>query len=167
MGMLGAASEPSAFAVLMEKIFMVLALIGLAVAILAALRIVWKKLRVLARKLWMLLNRYALAASEDYVDEVSDTRETGETVSSGRRSLFDNWFRQVNEEKLTPVERVRYRYRRLLRRHQEWQPGSTARENLPADSAVIYERARYSGADITPQEAETFAQQAKSMEKNG
>lgn len=167
MGMLGAASEPSAFAVLMEKIFMVLALIGLAVAILAALRIVWKKLRVLARKLWMLLNRYALAASEDYVDEVSDTRETGETLSSGRRGLFDNWFRQVNEEKLTPVERVRYRYRRLLRRHQEWQPGSTARENLPRDAAVIYERARYSGADITPQEAETFAQQAKSMEKNG
>jgi len=167
MGMLGPAAEPSAFAVLMEKIFMALALIGFAVAVFFALRIVWKKLRILARKLWTLLNRYALAASEDYVDEVADTRGTGETVFSGGRGLFDNWFRQVNEEKLTPVERVRYRYRRLLRRHQEWQPGSTARENLPQGAAVIYERARYSGADITPQEAETFAQQAKSMEKNG
>lgn len=167
MGMMEAASEPSAFAVLMEKIFMVLALIGLALAVFAGMRIVWKKLRVLARKLWTLLNRYALAASEDYVDEVADTRETGETASKGRRSLFDNWLHQVNEEKLTPVERVRYRYRRLLRRHQEWQPGSTARENMPTDAAVIYERARYSGADITPQEAETFAHQAKTMEKNG
>lgn len=167
MEMLGEASEPSKLAVILEKIFAVLAIIGLAVALFFALRIVWRKLRVLLGRLWTMLNRYALAASEDYVDEIADTRETGETASAGRRSLFGSWFQQVNEDKLTPVERVRYRYRRLMRRHQEWQPGSTARENLPPEAAAIYERARYSRQIIGSDEAETFAQQAKTLEKRG
>ncbi|MBP3648069.1 MAG: hypothetical protein J6K55_16815 [Clostridia bacterium] len=167
MEMLGEVSEPSLLAVILEKIFAVLAVIGLCVALFFALRIVWRKLRVLVRKLWKLLGSYAQAASEDYVDEIADTRETGETSSSGRRSPFGEWFRQVNEDRLTPVERVRYRYRRLLRRHQEWQPGSTARENLPPEAASIYERARYSRETIDSNEAETFAQHAKTLEKKG
>jgi len=167
MEMLGEASEPSRLAVILEKIFAVLAVIGLAVALFFALRIVWRKLRVLLGRLWTMINRYALAASEDYVDEIADTRETGETASSSRRSLFGSWFEQVNEDRMTPVERIRYRYRRLARRHQEWQPGSTARENLPLEAAAIYERARYSRQTIDPAEAETFAQHAKTLEKKG
>lgn len=167
MEMLGEVSEPSRLAVILEKIFAVLALIGLAVALFFALRIVWRKLRMLLRRLWKMLGSYAQAASEDYVDEIADTRETGENTSSIRKNLFGDWFRQVNEDKLTPVERVRYRYRRLLRKHQEWQPGSTARENLPSEAASIYERARYSCETIDPNEAETFAAHAKTLEKKG
>ena len=166
-GMLGGlpAEEPSLFAKIMEKLFMVLAVLVLAAALVLALRVLWRKLRVLVHRLWTMLNRYALAASEDYVDEVADTRASDDHTS--RRRLIDDWFAHVNEEKLSPMERVRYRYRRLLRRHAEWLPGSTARENLPQQAAQLYEKARYSGEDVTAEEAESFARQAKALEKKG
>ncbi|MBQ7868319.1 MAG: hypothetical protein IJ354_09245 [Clostridia bacterium] len=166
-GMLGGlpAEEPSLFAKIMERVFIILAVLVVAAALVLALRVLWRKLRVLVHRLWTMLNRYALAASEDYVDEVTDTRVSDDRTS--RRRLFDDWFAHVNEEKLSPVERVRYRYRRLLRRHAEWLPGSTARENLPQQAAQLYEKARYSGEDVTAEEAETFVRQAKALEKKG
>jgi len=164
-GGFGPAEDPSLFAQIMEKIFMVLAIVLLVIALAAAGKILWRKLRVLFKKLWTILNRYALAASEDYVDEVEDTRREGDASSRERRSIWSDWFRQINEDRLSPVERIRYRYQRLLRRHQEWQPGSTARENLPGDAAQIYEQARYSARPVSAEEAEAFARQAKALEK--
>ena len=159
-------TEPGLFVRLMEKIFAVLAVAGLAVALFFALRVVGRKLRVLFSRLWTMLNRYAQAAGEDYVDEVVDTRDTGESDVLRRKPFWKDWFDQVNEDRLNPVERIRYRYRRLVRRHQEWLPGSTARETLPPEAAEVYERARYSSAPVTPEEAQAFAEAAKTMEKN-
>ncbi len=166
MGMLGGeAAKAAPWVEIMEKILAALALIALAALMLYALRIIWRKLRVLLKRLWTMLGRYAQAASEDYVDEVSDTRETGETAASSRKGLFGDWLKHINEDRLTPAERIRYRYKRLMRRHEEWLPGSTARENLPLSAASLYERARYASQPITAQEAETFAAQAKELEK--
>ena len=158
----GEVVEPSLFSQIMEKIFAVIAVLALAVALGYALRVVWRKLRVLLGRLWTMLNRYALSASEDYVDEVADT---GETSTVKRKPFWQDWFDQVNEERLSPVERIRYRYRRLMRRHAEWQPGSTARENIPREAALLYERARYSSETVSPQEAQAFSDAARELEK--
>lgn len=165
MELAGEVVEPSLFSQIMEKIFAVIAVLALAVALGYALRVVWRKLRVLLGRLWTMLNRYALSASEDYVDEVADTRDTGETSTVKRKPFWQDWFDQVNEERLSPVERIRYRYRRLMRRHAEWQPGSTARENIPREAALLYERARYSSETVSPQEAQAFSDAARELEK--
>ena len=50
--MFGPAEEPSLFSQIMEKVFLVLALTLLAAALVMAARILWRKLRVLLKKLW-------------------------------------------------------------------------------------------------------------------
>lgn len=166
MMMFGEPSPPSAFALFMEKVAIVAAILIGAVLLFFALRFLGRRLRALMKRLWALMNRYAHAASEDYVDEIADTRDGGEDSSTGPRQMFRRLFQQVNEEKLSPTERIRYRYSRLLHRHQDWQPGSTARENLAEEAAGIYERARYSTQTVSPEEAEQFAQYSKTVEKN-
>ena len=103
--------------------------------------------------LWGALERYGAAVSEDYIDEITDTRETGDASRS--RSRFG-----ASKPKApkggTPGERVRYRYKLLLWKHPEWNRGATAREKLPPDAADIYERARYSPHPVTEEEAEAF-----------
>ena len=166
MMMFGEPSPPSPIALFMEKVAIVAAILIGAVLLFFALRFLGRRLRALMKRLWAMMNRYAHAASEDYVDEIADTRETGEDSSTGPRQLLRRLFQQVNEDKLTPAERIRYRYSRLMYRHEEWQPGSTARENLDADAAGIYERARYSTQPVSAEEAEQFAQYSKAAEKN-
>ena len=166
MMMFGDPSAPSPVALFLEKVAIVAAILIGAVLLFFAFRFLGRRLRILMKHLWALMNRYAHAASEDYVDEIADTRETGEDTSTGPRQLFRRVFQQVNEDKLGPTERIRYRYSRLMNRHQDWQPGSTARENLAEDAAGIYERARYSTQSVSPEEAEQFAQYSKSLEKN-
>jgi len=159
------AAEPSAFAKLMEKIVMVVAAVAIIALALWVGRFLWRRLRVLLRRLWALLQRYTLAASEDYVDEVSDTRESGDDSLSRRRRSLRRKLRQVNEESLSPAARIRYRYQRLLWKRLEWGPGTTARENLPEETAILYEKARYSSAEPSAEEAEHFAQAARTLEK--
>ncbi len=161
----GEAAQPAVWLQVLEKVVMALVMIGLAVALFFVLRLLWRKLRVLLSRLWKVLGRYAQAASEDYVDEVADTRTEDQSVSASRRNRFGDWLRQVNEDRLTPAERIRYRYRRLVRRHEEWSASSTARENIPSDAATLYERARYASHPLTAEEAERFAKQAKQLEK--
>jgi hypothetical protein len=64
---------------------------------------------------------------------------------------------------MEPGQRVRYRYRRLLKKHPEWTQDKTARENLPEDPAGIYERARYSRDTVTEEEAKQFASDIKKV----
>ena len=164
--MLGEPSPPSAIALFMEKVAIVAAILIGTVLLFFALRFLGRRLRALMKRLWALMNLYAHAASEDYVDEIADTRDGGEDSSTGPRQILRRLFQQVNEDKLSPTERIRYRYSRLLHRHQDWQPGSTARENLAEEAADIYERARYSTRSVSPEEAEQFAQYSKTVEKN-
>ena len=142
-------------------ICVVAALILLPLVILALITVV-KYLRRTARFLWERIMETAYNASDEYYeDEVSDTREEGqwEKTERTRGSRLKAAF--VNEQKMSAVERVRYRYKRLVGKHKEWQAGSTARENLPLESAVIYERARYSSHPVTEEEAARFKEKTK------
>ncbi|MGN0801869.1 MAG: hypothetical protein ACI4MF_04635 [Candidatus Faecivicinus sp.] len=151
------ASEPSTLAVILEKIMAVVVLTAVAVLAVFALRILWRKIRVLLRRLWAQLNAYLASSTEDYEDEIADTREDGAAERSVRRSRRRTPRRRVNEGALKPAERIRYRYLMAWLRHPEWTPERTARENLSEGAAQLYERARYSDHEVSPQEAEEFA----------
>jgi len=161
----GEAGEPSLLAVIMEKIFIVVAIIiGVGLLILFGY-VLWKRLRVLLKFLWEKLGEYAASSTKDYVDEISDTREDGERrrlLRKSRKAVKDA-LKHVDEASLTPAERIRYRYLRLWLRHPEWKRESTARENLPEDAAQLYERARYSEHGATQSEAEAFAGRADAL----
>ena len=107
------------------------------------------------------LKKHLSASSEDYVDEVSNTRQGGivDQLRSLRKKREDN----VRESRLPPRQRIRARYRKLLKKHPQWTSGHTARENLPEELASVYERARYSDHPITEEEAEKFRQDAKKL----
>ena len=92
---------------------------------------------------------YLQNASEDYEDEVTDLRDT--VVKQKRVRLSSS-----EERNLPPDQRIRYRYRRLLSKHPNWTGASTARENLPAKAAPLYEKARYSTHPITEEDAASF-----------
>jgi len=103
--------------------------------------------------------QYFAVASQDYVDEITDTREDGGEVSG---SLLARIRRMaVSERGMSPAGRIRHRYRVLLRRHPDWHASRTARENLPEETAALYEAARYSGREVSEEEAERFVREAK------
>lgn len=156
---LGEANEPSQFALIMEKIIGVLALVVLVIGLFFFLRMLWKKLRKLLRYLWERLGKYGSAASEDYEDEVTSTREEEEIERMG---LLKRLRRLAPEDEagLDPTQRVRSRYRRMMRRGN-WARSSTAREQLPPEAAGLYERARYSGQTLTEEEAERFRERTR------
>lgn len=150
----GEAYEPSQLALLMEKIIGWAALIILAIGLIFLLRAAGKKLVQLLRYLWGRMNRYGAMASEDYEDEITDTRDESDVEREG---LLGRLRRMVpTEEKgLTPAQQVRSRYRRLKQR-RKWHDASTARENLSEDASRLYEQARYSGQPLTQADAERF-----------
>ncbi len=156
----GGASQPSYFSELMEKIFIVLGLVVLLIALAFAFRIIGRKLWQILRALWLRLNRYGSAATEDYEDEITDTRDEPDT---DRKGVKNRLRRFVQEDTTgTPNQRIRSRYRRLMHSH-EWASSSTARETLPQDAAQLYEQARYSGKALPPEEAERFLKETKNI----
>lgn len=159
----GEVAEPSLFAVFMEKVAFVVAIIAVVALLVFAAVKLYQKLRILLRYIAQRLSHYAHSASEDFEDEITDTRDEGERE---RISLMDTLRRRmllVDEKKLTPAQRVRHRYLRLMLKHPEWHAGRTARETLPPDAASLYERVRYSEEDVSAEEADAFAQQTKSL----
>ena len=121
-----------------------------------------KALRILGQKLltflhWGLqrLQSYASSATEDYVDELQNTREQGD-----ERFLLNRLRRRrisARElEAMPPRERIRVLYAIARRKHPEWPASGTARETLCEDSARIYERARYSSHPVTEEDASCF-----------
>lgn len=148
-------TPPSAFLVFLERALTVVAVLILALLAAAALRALYRRARVLRKRLMERLRRFAASASEDYVDEVTDTREdAAEGVSLPR--LIRRRVSARGESQLPPRERVRHRYLRLKDRHPEWRPGWTARKTLPLGPAQIYERARYSDREVSEEDAEAF-----------
>lgn len=158
--------EPSLLAVLLEKIAMVLALIAFMLILMFCARAVVRLILRLIRRIQAHLARYMTAAAQDYVDEITDTRE-----ESGARSgsLLDRFMRflPTDESKLSPAGRIRHRYRLLIRRNPGWPQSRTARENLPDSSATLYERARYSGEALSGEEADQFARDLKNLQSGG
>ncbi len=153
-------SEPSALSRFLEKVVMVLALAAAAVLVLWFLRIVWKKLRRGLKKLLALVGQGIRDASEDYIDEVEELKaDSGEHASRLRRARRGPLFGRA----ATPREAVRQGYGALYGRHREWNPGSTARENLPEDGAAIYEKARYSEHEVTQEDADAFRENIRGI----
>lgn len=135
--------------------------IVLAVLIPAGIFGAYKLIRLLIkgiRGLISLVDTAVNAQTDDYEDEITDTRQDGqsETKRDAREKKP-----KVSESSMEPGERIRYRYRRLAKKHPEWQDHNTARENLPETPAGLYERARYSDHTITPEEAERFKLETK------
>ena len=151
---LGEANEPSAFALLMEKIIGWIAVAVIVIALVLLLRVIWKKLRVGLRLLLARMMQYSAAASEDYEDEVTSTRDEDGVEREGLLSRLRR-MAPAEEKGGTPAERVRMRYKKLKRRN-EWSAASTARETLPDEAAALYERARYGGEALTEEDAGRF-----------
>jgi hypothetical protein len=162
-GMMGVpGGEASQFALIMQKILMVVGGAFTVVVVLAILyalgRTIWKALVRLMHR----FSKYMSTVSEDYEDEITDTRDYGEQTRarSSRRSRRAS----VAESKDMPAgERIRRRYLRLLYKHPEWGRGSTARENLPLAAAPLYEQARYSNHPLTDGDAERFSAGIKGL----
>ncbi len=148
-------AEPSAFALLMEKIFRVVATAAVAVLAVYLLYLIGKKLLKLLRRLLDRMSRFAANVGEDYEDEITDTREAGK-----RGFSLPSFLRRMpvlrETADMTPEERVRLRYKKLTWNHPEWAPGATARENLLPEAAALYERARYSAHPVSEKEADQF-----------
>ena len=153
------AAEPGWLAVLLERALMALALVALVLLAVFLLRLVLTRLSALLRALAERLALFAAAASEDYVDEITDTREDAGERSSLLRLLHR--LDLTDERRLPPGERIRRRYLLLRLRHRDWRASQTARETLPDGAARLYERARYSAHEITEEEAERFGEQIK------
>ena len=138
-------SDPNPILVFSEKAVKVLALAAVAVLLFLALRFLWKRLRVFWKLLRAKLAEMARASSEDYVDEITATRDFRDEKSP---FLFGKNRRKTDREPDGSRERVRWLYRRYLREHPAKQ-GLTCREALKdeqdyAGFAVLYETARYS-----------------------
>lgn len=119
------------------------------------------KLSDLAKVIRRLLNKYLHAVSEDYVDEITDTRTDHEQTEQALKK--EPKLSAAEIRKLTPGEQVRYRYRQLMRKHPEWKKGSTARENLNNTAASVYERVRYSSSTISQEDAGSFISETKKV----
>ncbi len=163
MDMQGAAAgAPNPFWEILEKIVVALGAIAAAVFAALLLRLVWKRMRRWLRVLAERLRRFVQAASEDYQDEIADTREGGSRSRLfRRRARGRDLLRGVDAAKLAPRERVRFYYLRARLRRPDWTDGQTAREHLPADAAEIYERARYSPHAVSEADAGTFERRVR------
>ena len=151
--------EASALAKLLEKVVVVISVVLLALILLWVIRFLWRKLKQLAAYLYGQLRHYASAASEDYVDEIEDTRSEGEGRVSFAQQILRRRNARRNLKDLPPREQIRMRYSMLRGRHPEWEQSHTARETLNETSARLYEKARYSSHEVTVQDSETFAEQ--------
>lgn len=143
---------------------MIFAVAGLLLAVAVTLWLVYfliKKLIAGIKLLGRLLGQYLQAVSEDYVDEITDTRE--ELNQAVGRTAPDNRQKSRPNRAQTPEQRIRYRYRQLMHRHPEWESGSTARENLNEEAASIYEYTRYSGRPVDEDKARTFAAETRKL----
>ena len=151
-------SEPSAVAVLLEKIAAAVSVIVLIAGCAALLRLLALALVRLARSMLAHLKRYAAAVTEDYEDEITDTR-----TEDGERT-FILLRRKVKPKAVypdTPAGHIRRRYAQLLAQHSEWAGSSTARENLPPSAASLYEQARYSTHTPSQEDAQRFERETK------
>ena len=167
------AEEPSAFAQLMEKVFLVLALLLCAVLVGFALRFLGKWFHKLWKKLMDRLRRYAAAAGEDYTDEAESTLNLDEKAKAIREKIqhiLPRTSRLPAWEELDGRARVRRLYQQYLRRKPAAR-SLTAREalsrekDLPQDQATaftrFYERARYSDHEVSTQDADQLRRQIK------
>lgn len=166
---LGEASEPGWFALLMEQVFKVLALILLVILVGFGLWKVGKMLWKLFLRLKARFAQYAASLGDSYVDEAESVFDWGElTRAAGDRlqTLLDRArARRPKWSQMDNRQRMRYAYQYLLRKRPNVPDAKTARSallggDLPlgkADAkafADAYDAARYSVAPITDEAAD-------------
>ncbi len=159
----GETAETGLFQLILEKVLGIIAIVALAVLLGWIGWRLWKVLRRLLGLLWQKLSRYGNAVAKDYEDEVTDTRDDGEYRSTSLIKRLRNRLSRADESRMTPAQRVRYRYLRLRNRHSDWLPAHTARETLPPEAARLYERARYGGQSLSDAEAEQFRDETRRL----
>ena len=99
---------------------------------------------------------------EDFSDEITRTRGKRLKKSKEMQEPQENKERlPMFSGRMTPVQKIRYRYRQLSRKHPEWTVQSTARENLQERAAGLYELARYSNHPVQEADAESFKKETK------
>jgi len=153
--------EPSFFSLLFERFMLIVTYLvliaGTLLLIRLLIRLALRAVRIIAAR----LARYSAAVSGDYIDEITDTREEdGRSQSYALRAIRRFTPSAAPEE---AAARIRWRYARLLHRSRSWADSSTARENLPAEAAALYERARYSDLPVTTEDAARFDEQVRKL----
>lgn len=158
--------EPSAFARLMEKIFIGIAVALAAAAALFCLFLIGKKLVRLLKKLLARLREYASSVGEGYTDQAESTFSLEQWTQAAREGvgrLLRRRERPTPWKQLDGRARVRRLYADYLKRRPA-APADTAREALMRDKrlpaagefAALYDRARYSAHDIDPADADAL-----------
>lgn len=147
-------AAPSDAAVLLERIFMMIGVVLAVIALLTGLWCLGKLAGRAYRRIAAWLERYAASATEDYVDEVTSTLDEAAREEKARLRRLRKSLARTQAD--TPAARIRLRYQTLLLRHPEWPASRTARKTLSAEDATLYEKARYSTHEVSPEEADRF-----------
>ena len=170
-GGFGETAEPSAFALFMEKVFYVVAILLAVVLFFLALRFLLRKLIRLWKKILERMRAYAAAANEDYVDEAESTLnwdEKTQSIQDWVKEKMQKAQKQPKWEELDGRGRVRRLYQQYIRRRPDAQ-GQTVREAIHHDTRLspavaetftsLYERARYSDHEISTRDADDLKKQ--------
>lgn len=142
-----------------ETTFMIMWIVAIVVIVplmLAGLYRAGKIFYRLAKKLFAKVTE-EIAEEADFTDEVTDIREERETFR--RKDSLRQRIAAMGT--MTPAEKIRYRYRKLMHKNPQWGHHSTARENLTETAAQVYERVRYSAHPVTQQDAELFKEETE------
>ncbi len=156
--------EPGLVQLILEKVIGIIALLAAAALIFFLARKLAKVLHRLFQWLWQKLAVFGNAAARDYEDEITDTRDDAQYERAGLLKRIQKLGHRPDTSRMSPNQRVRYRYLRLRMKHTDWQDASTARENLSPATAQIYERARYAGKALTDTEAQQFFEDTQRIE---
>ena len=143
----------------LEILVAILSVAALAAAVIFGIFFLCKKLKVLVQYMNKRLRSYLNAVSEDYVDEITDTRDDPDHIQ--RKGPKGRLLSSLEISKLSPNQRIRYRYRQLMRKNPQWQKSSTPRENLPDTAASVYESVRYGEQTANDADARKFTEETK------
>ena len=144
----------------LEKILKIVCAVLIALVLLGLIYLLGKALLRGVKALSARLRAYMNAVSAGYNDQVESLLDWGEirrSVQQRREKKKKTQEERIPWERLSPRQQVRRSYQAYLRRHPDIPDSRTARQAL-ADprQADIYEVARYSTHDITPQQAQDF-----------
>ena len=159
--MMGSGTEDPGNPVL-SLLFEILAYTALIAAVIGILYFLWRKSKKWLPRLWKRISNHFLSSTEDYVDEITSTREPGMAEKSKGKNGAKRVSR-LRQRSLPPRQQIRSRYQSVLQKHPEWEAGSTAREKLPDSASSVYERARYSTHTVTEEDVRKFREDTKKM----
>lgn len=155
----GAEGSESIQAEWLEVLVAVVSLAAIAAGLIFGAVVLWRKLKTLVQYMRKRLYSYLNAVTEDYVDEITDTRDDPDRIQRSGPKM--RALSPLEISRLSPSQRIRYRYRQLMRKNPQWQKSSTPRENLPDTAASVYEAVRYGEQTANEADAKKFAEETK------